>query len=546
MIRYLSKNFALKASILIGLGSCVSTKSTTSDNSSSQQGSVHSVGLQDENLVHPQGRVDRNKSKKNRKPVKKQRKKRVSSPGKGDVTKRTRVCSGLIEKIQTPLKELAKSFPSARVKMKSNTQAAMTLGMNPADCASKEKQMNLIKNLVRSVEVHSNRVGIILPLTGSNGYSANLILDGMKTFANAKGLEFSDTFVVRDSAGNETLTKEVFAELFFNEEISAVIGGFTQVEKAVLESLADRLLVPTVILAPSDSEEHRSQQIYNVFPNEQDLTDLIAKTSRSKKFRSVALLYPVGGGALINKMKKSLKNEGIRLGPQASYIRGNYQSMEKAARTIFQVLPHQRRSELSALIRQEKIKAEKEGYGFNQNMVFLPPAISFEGVFIPDDFKTIRHFAQIFKFLSVEKDKLVMIGHHQWRSMGLIQPYDEFMEKSFFVDFVGSYRSLPKGISARTIDGEYFVNANNARRYDFNIIGYHAARILVKALSEKKVARRKIARVLETLNSEDDGYFGAGLVFSQNHTSRWPAFAFEIMNKKIKLIDYAEKQSPAH
>src|SRR5690606_24878972 len=92
--------------------------------------------------------------------------------------------------------------------------------------------------------------------------------------------------------------------------------------------------------------------------------------------------------------------------------------------------------------------AEAQRVPFDPRMVVLKPIVNFDAVLLPDDFRTARHFAKLFKFHQV--DKLTMIGNHEWRSPALVEPYDDFLEGSFFADFIGSYAKLPAAVSAPT------------------------------------------------------------------------------------------------
>ena len=176
-------------------------------------------------------------------------------------------------------------------------------------------------------------------------------------------------------------------------------------------------------------------------------------------------------------------------------------------------------------------------------MVLLKPMIEFDAVFIPDDFRTVRHFAKLFRYHMV--GHMPLIGNHEWRSPALIDPYDDFLDGSIFGDFIGSYTNLPGRISAPTVASPYFVSPEQVTTVDFQLIGYRAGKAAGMARQAARPNRRQLADAMLTFTSDKDGFFGRGRVFDQERHSQWPTYLFTIV-KNTLVLDPILGGNPAH
>src|SRR5690606_8271449 len=142
--------------------------------------------------------------------------------------------------------------------------------------------------------------------------------------------------------------------------------------------------------------------------------------------------------------------------------------------------------------------------------------VDVDAVFLPDDFRSVRHFAKLFKYFGVEK--LAMIGNHEWRSPALIEPFDEFLEGSIFADFIGSYADIPRPLRVPVMGSPYFIHPENVIGVDFQLIGYRVARTAALASQNPAVKRRHLARMMLQLSSDAESFFGNGPIFDRERS----------------------------
>ena len=193
-----------------------------------------------------------------------------------------------------------------------------------------------------------------------------------------------------------------------------------------------------------------------------------------------------------------------------------------------------RSAEYAELLNNSRKKAQSEGVGFNPKTVTLPAIKDFDAVIIPDNFKIIRHFSNIFKYLGV--NRIPLIGTYEWRSFDLIHPYDPSLEGSFFVDFIGKYSSLPRSLNfAIEKDSPYFIDPSSVSRIDHSIIGYHSTSIIDQLLSKNFKKKSQLIKHLRVMNNtHSSSYFKQGRIFDQNQVAYWPSFILNIKDGEIR------------
>ncbi len=450
-------------------------------------------------------------------------------------------CERIVTLLSTSFKDLRSLRAATPLPATSYMNQAADL--NPARCAYGVERSSIMNTLTKAVSEQSGKIGLLLPLTGPDTLVGTQILAGMKYFATSVGFAFDEKVIVRDIGTMPTKAETFLAELMFDHQIGLLIvaGGVPELTK--LASWSTRVFMPMIFLTSRSEQSILAKDVYRVFPTEYSLAEAITQGVVAREFKRIGVLRPNNqqSAQMLDALRANFAAKNVTVTDEAFYQEGDYESMEKAARKLFNVLPGQRQNEYAALTQEMKKAAKKAGYGFNQNMVVLPPKPNFDALFIPDDFKTLRHFAKIFKYLGT-KD-LPIFGNHQWRSKALVQPYDEFFENAFFVDFVGSYRDLPPGMPVATTGSPYFVSAHQAKNYDFNLIGYRGIQIAVGALANAK-SRRDIGPQLKQLNLAPNSYFVNGQAFDEHQLSRWPAFLFEVRDKEIVPMDLTRKIEP--
>jgi len=453
------------------------------------------------------------------------------------VNSRTAACLQLVKNYSGRVRELySRHQPTLR--LVPTPELTLILGADESRCLDPERREEYIATAIKFMGEHTGKIGVVLPLSGTAKDLGDNILKGMTALLKQRGKQPYDYILVRDSRGDAAVAEMHMAELYLRHRVATVIGGVHAQDAKTLAWWGDRLRLPTILLSNHQRDNQRSRHVFHVFPNEDAIAEALANHCGYRQFKNVAILQPLNSetGALVSKLTQALQKKNILANRRATYKLGDYESMEQAARQLLHVEKGARASEYTLLLHKLRSEAKQQGKPFNPDMVELPPIIDFDAVFIPDNFKNVRHFVQMLKYLGVKQ--LPLLGSHQWRSPGLVTPYDPFLEGAFFADFVGSYYDLPKGIPVRTLGSPFFVNVTDARNYDFNLIGFHSLELALGALVQQPI-RYKMAKTLAALPLDASGYFGRGLAFMPDKASRWPAFVFQVRDEKITLVPTA-------
>lgn len=398
-------------------------------------------------------------------------------------------------------------------------------------CTRRQMRPYTLELLNKVRDNHSGRIGMILPVTGRRSEQIVQILAGMRAFFKDAGLDFDKIVILKDS-GNTAHGAEVgFAELVLVNNVQLVIGGLEQAESEILAQWGASLNFPTLLMSPSSDLASLAPSIYILYPNEKKLAETLAQKALSKQKKRIAILKPNTGRAdrLTKFFRDALTESGGVITTEIEYVSGNYESMQKAARDLFQINASDRAAELRGAYEKAKSKAAEEHVGFNPKEVLLPPIIDFDALFLPDDFRSVRHFAKLFKFHMV--DKITLIGNHEWRSFGLVDPPEPMLDGSFFADFVGSYASLPQTLAIPQSSSPWFIDPDLVTRVDFRLIGYRIGRVIRGVIGQAHLKRSSIPAALSQLKIKDGQELTP--VFDKKRVALWPTYVFRVTRDQL-------------
>jgi hypothetical protein len=416
-----------------------------------------------------------------------------------------------------------------------NSAAYKLITSKPEWCGRSAERKLVLSNIANAVNNHQGKLGLILPLTGQRAGVATHILDGLKAAFNEAGIPFNSKVVLKDSAANPTIAVQKLAELVFNDQVTVVMGGMELPVAEQLISWSEKLQIPTFVISREREIVRDSKQAFRIYPDEKRLARTLALAVKQKSFKRVAVLRPTNrkSDSLVSYFKAAVVAAGSQISEDLMYTPGNFDSMEAVSRQLFGIDLSTRKDEFRRAYRAAKRRAQKANVPFNPRMVSLKPIVNFDAVFIPDDFRTVRHFAKLFKYHGVSN--LKMIGNHEWRSPALVSPWDEFMQDAVFADFIGSYTKLPNSISVPTVGSPYFIDARHVIPVDFRLIGYRSGKIAEIALRNSKLKRRQVSKALMALQSPSVQLFGKGNVFDEEHSCIWPTYLFDVANENVVL-----------
>jgi hypothetical protein len=428
-------------------------------------------------------------------------------------------CHKLYDKFAIPLQNLwAKRGPDLKAEMTDGFNFIEDLPKTGCDDAEVRKQ--IIELLAKILNTHSGKIGVIMPIS-AQGYLKHFTTT-FDAYLRASNLDPQKILVLEDTQGKPEKVHAAVASMVYRHRVSALIGGTEPAEAAILAEWGHKLAIPTfLMIEPTQSAP--KPFVYYAHPTQAALAKAAAESNIRYGHRRVAILSPLDqhSDRFISEYERIAKGLQIDVSQRFFYDSKRFDSMESAARKIFRLDPSDRKEELKNLYEAAKKRAKESGTTFNPKMVALQPDIRFDAILIPDTFKIVRHFAKIMTFLGARR--VPLFGHFEWRSPGLISPWDNFLSGSYFVDFQGSYLDLPDPIKIQTQGSPYFVPGNKVEQADFSLVAWRAMEVPLALARKTTEPRRKLDKLIPGKTSAT-----SEVAFDGNHVLIWYPSTFAV------------------
>ncbi len=434
-------------------------------------------------------------------------------------TQITQTCLKLYQKYAVPLKQLW-SKRAATLKSENLDGYQLIEDIPQEACKDDVSRKDLLELLARILNAHTGKIGVVLPIAG-NPYLRHVIA-GFEAKIRASNLDPNQILVVIDNQSKEDKTIQALASLVFEHKVSAVVGGTKALDAAILAKWGSTLRIPTFLLMePSISQPEPF--VFYAHPTQKSLAQAAVDANIRYGHRRIAILSPVDqhSDRFIDAYENAAKANNITIVHHVPYDGRRFESMESAVRKIFRLDNSERQGELQALYEAAKRRAKETGEVFNAKMVALQPDIRQDAVLIADNFKIVRHFAKIMTYLGARR--VPLFGHLEWRSQGLINPWDNFLSGAYFVDFQGSYAAMPDPIKPPTLGSPFFVPSDKVEQADYAMVGWRAMETPLKLSQMKSESRRKMDQHIPRKIST-----GSDSVYDANNVLVWDPSTFVI------------------
>jgi hypothetical protein len=455
-----------------------------------------------------------------------------------------KLCTSLMDNVVRGIQNLKASAVNLKqnLKLPENTELLGT--WTAQSCATKADRKRILSQAAKFLTQHTNRAGLILRLKDSSQDYNRDILFGYRAAFQDLGLNPDQNIVIADPTGFPDASIAV-ARLVLENSVSLISGGVDRQEADLISRWATAFRMPALVLNRDPALSQNRPQVFRVFPSPESLATTVTSFLKLGMVKRIAVLRPNTPGALseTDALRNAALTNMIEISAEQIFEPQDFPSIELAAKKLFKVSDGERRGELSRVMSEARAKARKLGQQFNPKMVSLPPLVEFDVVFIPADFRTVRHIANVFQFLGV-KD-LMMIGDYQWRSRSLVEPYDDFFQYSLFADFFGRYTDLPKSIAPAN-SASMFLTQKEARTLDYKALGYFAGRAAALTLKQPPTKRNILYRGISRLSHPPDStYFGTGKLFDSQGLSTFPTQLLKISEKGIALATPEDAVMPS-
>lgn len=401
-------------------------------------------------------------------------------------------CQKLFQKYILALQELWRK-KAAELKADNTEGYAIVEDFTEEHCREADTRTELISLLSRILNLHTGKIAVILPI--SKYPYLRTVMGAFEAHANNLGKDPKKIFVIYDTEEKADKLVHAIASSVFEQKVTAIIGGSEPSEAETLISWSNRLMIPTFILSEPKSTPTGSYVFY-AHPTQKSLA--LAAVAGNMKFghKKISILAPSDqrNARFISAYKEAAKGAGVTIEHQISYDPRRFDSMEAAAKKIFRLDGADRRDELKKLYETAKQHAKETGTKFNPKMIALQPDVQQDAVMIADSFRIVRHFAKLFVFLGVRR--MPLFGHFEWRSKGLVSPWDPFLNNSYFVDFQGLYSDMPESIRIQGFDSPVFASNEKIEQADFSLLGWRAIAVPLMLAQNKHEPRRKLDRLV--------------------------------------------------
>ena len=428
-------------------------------------------------------------------------------------------CQKLFQKYVIPLQDLWKNR-SPELKAENTDGYAMIEDLTSEHCRDADTRGDLIALLSKVLNAHTGKIAVILPL--SKYPHLRIVTSAFESHANSLAKDPKRIFINFDTQEKPEKLLQAIASAVFEHKVTAIVGGSEPKEADALGSWASKLMLPTFLLSEPRAAVKNSF-VFFAHPTQKSLAKAAVDANLRFGHKKVSILLPSDqrSSKFVAAYNDAAKASGITVVHQVSYDPKRFDTMEAAAKKIFRLDGSDRQEELKKLYETAKQHAKETGTKFNPKMIALQPDIQQDAVLIPDSFRLARHFAKIFVFLGVRK--IPMFGHFEWRSVGLVNPWDQFLSNAYFVDFQGLYSDMPEKIRIQGPEFPFFASNDMIEQADFSILGWRAISVPLMLAQNKSEPRRKLDRLVpRKTNTANEN------VFDQENTLVWNAHLFKL------------------
>lgn len=392
---------------------------------------------------------------------------------------------------------------------------------------------NLCKNypdkILGLINKHDNKIGILIE--DKNTIKTKSIISGLKNSTKIIRSKKSTNFLIIKSKNTKRAIRSSLAKLIIEKKVSIIISWGDDSFLNYVKKWQEKLDFPFIFI---DSNLNKNKYAFAISPNALNYGKTLAKDMLNKGIRKIAILSPdkYTNSSFIQSLKKTFLKHGIEIVFAEDYKTNDFESMDMACRNIFVIDREKRKDDYQDKYNLEEKMAHEKGYVLNKKLVFLSAKVTFDAVFIPDNFKAVRHFIKLFQYYNAKDLKL--FGTHEWRSEELLSSYEPYLDGAFFVDFIGNYNKLPLFYKLKNKNNVPSLFLKNGKSYqiDYKIMGHYAG-IVAQIGSLKSENRSQLSKILDNLVIKDT-FLGRRQVFKKQ-VFNWPSFLFDIHSNNIYL-----------
>lgn len=284
------------------------------------------------------------------------------------------------------------------------------------------------------------------------------ILDGIRTYRRQQQDKATLRLQLLPGHRSARLTRAIH-----QRKVHGIITDLPRSEMRNFMAVCQDYHVPILYLGARRKED--AYLIRSIYPDPRRLVRKAVLEMQKRRFTNIALLGNTHSKRMLRYFRHYAAAAGLRTS-SARYQRGDYDSMSSAVQKLFAV-------------QEETIDTAEEG----KTEVIYQQLQKFDAVFLPDDFKILKYFTKLFKYYMLEA--MPVVGLHHWRTPQQLADENPLRE-GFYVDFIGSYATLPAGLSSDNAPDSLAA----IKQVDQRLLGYRGIAWLVQAIDATRHAVR--------------------------------------------------------
>ncbi|KYG68938.1 branched-chain amino acid ABC transporter substrate-binding protein [Bdellovibrio bacteriovorus] len=316
------------------------------------------------------------------------------------------------------------------------------------------RAQEMIQQLDASKNVHTETVGVVLPLSGRNAPVGQRALRGLEM---GLGLHIPGSgfkLAVMDSEGNPDSARRGVERLVKEDNVIAIVGSLLSKTAPAVAAKSDELGVPTVALSQRSGLTEIGPTVFrNSLTSGMQVRALVRTAMDDLGMKKFAVLYP--NDAYGVEFANIFWDEVLARGGQITAVQ-NYSTKETDFRLVIQRLVgtyfgEARQDEFNLRMKELQHSDKKRSVRQSNLENILPPITDFDAIFIPDSVKAMGQISAMLSYNDVKNVKLM--GTNLWNTKDVARRAGNFSNNLLFVDsltptaqdksrFVAEYKSL--------------------------------------------------------------------------------------------------------
>ena len=394
-----------------------------------------------------------------------------------------------------------------------------------------EQARRILQQIISRRKVNKDTIGAVLPLTGKHSRYAQKTLRGLQLslgIFNKTGRSLYKLAVV-DSESNPDSARRAVERLVIENYVIAIVGGLLSKTASAISSKANELGVPNIALSQKPGLTAIGEYVFrNALTSEMLIRQLVKYAMDQQGLKRFAILYPNDpyGTEYTNLFWDEVYARGGIITAAQPYDSKETDFSHVIKRLVGTFYLEDRQDEYRIKLRKWMNERKHLNVRSTPPDDLLEPIIDFDGIFVPDNIRTIGQVAPMLVYHDIKG--ITLLGTNLWNSFSLIKRGQKYVEGALFVD----------GLS---MSDKKFKNSKFFREYQktfgekpgrFASQAYDAGLLLKKIMESGESSRIGVKEQLTQIDSFK-GSLGLLKMNSQREFKR-PIANFKVVKGRIQ------------